>query len=119
MKKYVKSAKNSEITLEDIRDVVEELGWNFEEYDDYVMVENWTDVAGQDIYCDTNSKDPIEVIDTIIAYANNYDVDDEFDVYNESRGKNGVPSSARTLLEDLENAQEMWNELAEALGRLH
>ena len=118
MKKYVKSAKNSEVTLEDIRDVVEELGWSFREYDDYVMVENWTDVAGQDIFFETNSKDPAEVIDEIIDYASNYDVDDEFDVYNEYRGKNGVPSSARALLEDLENAQEMWDELAEALGKL-
>ena len=119
MKKYVASGRDVNITLEDIRDVVEELGWALKEYDDYVMVENWTDVAGQDIFFETNSKDPVEVIDEIIDYANNYDVDEEFDVYNEYRGKNGVPSSARTLLEDLENAQEMWNELAEALGRLY
>lgn len=48
----------------------------------------------------------------------NFDVDDEVEIYIESRGKNGVPSSIRALVEDAEWKEDKLGELAYDLEEL-
>ena len=44
-----------------------------------------------------------------------FDVDEEAEIWIESRGKNGTPSSIKDLIEDAEWKQEQLKELSESL----
>lgn len=48
----------------------------------------------------------------------NFDVDEEVEVWIEGRGKNGVPSSIRALVEDAEWKENKLEKLSDALGEL-
>ena len=47
-----------------------------------------------------------------------FNVDEETEIWIESRGKNGVPSSIRALVEDAEWKESMLGELADELEKL-
>lgn len=47
--------------------------------------------------------------------ANTFDVDEEAEIYVDMRGKNGIPSSIRTLIEDAEWKERKLIELADML----
>lgn len=49
---------------------------------------------------------------------NNFDVDEEVEIWVENRGKNGVPSSIKALIEDAEWKESMLDELADELEEL-
>lgn len=49
---------------------------------------------------------------------NNFDVDEETEIWIESRGKNGVPSSIKALVEDAEWKESMLDKLADELEEL-
>lgn len=49
---------------------------------------------------------------------NNFDVDEETEIWIEGRGKNGVPSSIKALVEDAEWKKEILGELYYALSEL-
>lgn len=49
---------------------------------------------------------------------NNFDVDEETEIWIESRGKNGVPSSIRDLVEDAEWKERTLGELYDQLNEL-
>ena len=49
-------------------------------------------------------------------YADDFDVDEHVELWIEGRGKNGVPATARELVEDAEAIRDMLNELAVALA---
>jgi hypothetical protein len=106
------------ITLDEIVDTAEDLGWSVKVFDDYVMFETWTDHAGQDLIIETDSTDPKEVIDFVIDFARNYDVDDEVELFVEFRGQRGVPERIRDIIEDCEEAESLYAELADELYKL-
>ena len=106
------------ITLDEIIDTAEDLGWSVKVFDDYVMFENWTDYAGQDLVIETDSTDPKEVIDFVIDFARSYDVDDEVELFVEFRGQRGVPERIRDIIKDCEEAESLYAELADELYKL-
>lgn len=57
-------------------------------------------------------------IEAVRERYNNFDVDEEAEIWVESRGKNGVPSSIKALIEDAEWKESMLGELADELEKL-
>lgn len=70
--------------------------------------------AGEDIVFDVSAE---KFVENVREYADEFDVDDHVELWIAGRGKNGVPSTVRELLEDAEAIAAMLKELAEALGR--
>lgn len=70
--------------------------------------------AGEDIVFDVSAE---KFVESVREYADEFDVDAHVELWIEGRGKNGVPSTVRELLEDAEAIAAMLKELAEALGR--
>lgn len=56
-------------------------------------------------------------IKEVEEYANGFDADEHAEMWIESRGKGGCPSSIRELINDADAIQEMLDELAEALRK--
>jgi len=80
---------------------------------DSALIEFWTDTAGQDIPVEIDYDGTVEnLVDKFTAYAENYDVDDEVEIYVNMRGENGVPSSIRELLDDCQEAKDTLMEIA-------
>lgn len=118
MRKYVKCSEN-DVTFEQIESVLDDLSIGYEIEGDYGIVEFWTDTAGQDVPTEFNfDGTPEGFIREFVACAESYDVDEEFELYASMLGKNGIPSSARILLEDLEEAKSTLMEIANALESL-
>lgn len=83
----------------------------------YALIEFWTDTAGQDIPVEIDYDGTVEnLVDKFTAYAENYDVDDEVEIYVNMRGENGVPSSIRELLDDCQEAKDTLMEIANNLN---
>ena len=82
----------------------------------YGIIEFWTDTAGQDIPTeidfDGTAKDFVE---KFCEAADNYDVDEEVELYVDMRGKRGVPETVRELLDDCQEAKDTLMEIAEKL----
>lgn len=57
-------------------------------------------------------------IEAVRERYNNFDVDEEAEIWIESRGKNGVPSSIRALIRDAEWKEVALDELATSLEEL-
>lgn len=57
-------------------------------------------------------------IEAIRKRYNNFDVDDEAEIYIENRGKNGVPNSIKALIEDAEWKESTLGTLADELEEL-
>lgn len=84
----------------------------------YVELSQYTP-AGEDwyviIWFDGTDEDFIK---SVRKYVNGFDVDDEVDPYLEMRGKNGVPNSISTLIEDAKWKEKTLEELADELEYL-
>ena len=84
----------------------------------YIDLSQYTP-AGEDWYVcvwfDGTTKSLIESIEKIV---DNFDVDEEVEIFIDNRGKNGIPSSVRTLIEDAEWKLETLQSLADALEDL-
>lgn len=84
--------------------------------DNFVTFEFWTDTAGQDIVVEFDyDGTPEDFVRNFVEYADNYDVDDEVALFINMLGQNGVPSSARELVEDCEEAKDTLMEIADQL----
>ena len=57
-------------------------------------------------------------IEAVRKRYNDFDVDEEAEIWIENRGKNGVPNSIRDLIEDAEWKETMLGELADELEKL-
>lgn len=57
-------------------------------------------------------------IEAVRERYNDFDVDEEAEIWIESRGKNGVPDSIKDLVEDAEWKETMLRELADELEEL-
>ena len=92
--------------------VFKRCGWNVNVSDNEIEIENWSP-AGENIveYLDKN----IDIPSQMQSIADNFDADEHAEIWIEHRGKNGVPGSIRTLINDADAIQEMYNELAHAL----
>ena len=77
-----------------IENILDNMDVKYEITEDYALIEFWTDTAGQDIpvefYHDGTAED---IIRQFGEYAENYDVDDQVEMYVGMRGKNGVPET--------------------------
>ena len=83
----------------------------------YVLIEFWTDTAGQDIPYEYDGWDGTaeDLVKDFVRYAENYDVDEEVELYANMRGQNGVPSTIRELLDDCQEAKDTLMKIAEKL----
>lgn len=58
------------------------------------------------------NKNIADLVNQIIEYSYNYDVEDEAAIYIDIRGKHGVPSSIRALLDDSQWKKDQLTKLA-------
>ena len=80
------------------------------------MIEFWTDTVGQDIPTEFDyDGTPEDFVKQFTERAENYDVDEEVELYVNMRGKNGVPDTVRELLDDCQEAKDTLMEIAEKL----
>jgi hypothetical protein len=82
------------------------------------LVEFWTDTAGQDIPTEFEyDGTPEDFVFRFAEAAENYDVDDEVELYVGLRGQRGVPNTVRELLDDCQEAKDTLMELADKLQK--
>lgn len=82
----------------------------------YGMVEFWTDTLGQDISVEFNFDGSAEdFVKQFCEHAENYDVDDEVELFIGMRGKPGVPNTVRELLNDCQEAKDTLINIADEL----
>ena len=86
-------------------DVLEKLDWSVCGYteDDRVELENYSP-AGEDLIICVDVPDFPK---SVAEYADGFDVDEHVELWIESRGKDGVPGTARELVEDAEAIDKM------------
>lgn len=106
--------------MERIYNVFEEMDVRINDDEDGVVIEFWTDTAGQDIVVEFDyDGTPEDFIREFNYRADTYDVDEEVALYINSLGKGGVPSTARELVEDCEEAKETLMEIADRLNKVY
>ena len=107
------------MTIQDIENVLEECDVKYKIRNDYALVEFWTDTAGQDIPVELDyNGTPEDFIQKFVEFANNYDVDEEVELYINMRGKNGVPDTVRELLDDCQEAKDTLMYIANKLKKI-
>lgn len=106
---------------EQIETVLDDMSVNYnfgETEDDSALIEFWTDTAGQDIPTEFDyDGTPEDFVKQFIERAENYDVDEEVELYVGMRGKNGVPNTVRKLLDDCQEAKDTLMEIAKKLQK--
>lgn len=95
-------------------EICENLGWRVIKCSNGDFELEKLSPAGEDIVFDVSAE---KFVDSVKEYADEFDVDDHVELWIEGRGKNGVPSTVRELLEDAEAIAAMLKELAEALTK--
>lgn len=109
------------MTFKEIEKVLEEKGVKYEikPEEKRGSVEFWTDTAGQDIPVELDfDGTPENFIEQFADSADNYDVDDEVEMYVNMRGQNGIPATVRELLDDCQEAKDTLMDIAAALKGL-
>lgn len=104
--------------MQRIENVLDELNVKYNLSGNYGLVEFWTDTAGQDIPVEIDfNGTPEDFVNQFVEYADNYDVDDEVELYVNMRGQNGVPATIRELLDDCQEAKDTLTEIANRLNQ--
>lgn len=105
-----------------IEKALDEMGIKYDYYMDqnseewYGLVEFWTDCSGQDIPTEFNFDGTAEdFVKKFTEGAENYDVDDQVEIFVPMRGKQGVPNTVREILDDCQEAKDTLMEIAEKL----
>lgn len=95
LKKYIKA--------------IEKLGWIVGEGENEIEIKNWSP-AGENIveYFQTKT----DIAAQARALTDNYDADEHAEMWVEYRGKNGIPSSIRDLINDADAIGKMYEQLA-------
>jgi hypothetical protein len=101
--------------MDRIVEASEELNWICRIYDDYVEFETLSP-AGEDVVFSADRDG--DIVDKVIEYASEFDADEHAEMWIESRGKRGVPSSIRALIDDADAIQVMLDELAGKLAAI-
>ena len=82
----------------------------------YGLIEFWTDLAGQDIPTEiAYDGSPEDFVKQFAEAADNYDVDEEVELYASFRGQRGVPGTIREILDDCTEAKETLMQIANEL----
>ena len=102
--------------------MLDEMGVKYDWHKDndkwYGIVEFWTDASGQDIPTEFNfDGSPEDFVKEFSDAAENYDVDDEVELYVDYRGKSGVPNTVREILDDCQEAKDILMEIAKKLQK--
>jgi len=98
--------------------ILDDMGIYHKIEDNSALVEFWTDTAGQDIPTEIDfDGTPEDFVKQFSEAAENYDVDEEVEVFANMRGQRGVPNTIRELLDDCEEAKQTLTEIAEALQK--
>lgn len=93
-------------------DICENLGWIVNDCGNGDIELEKHSPAGEDFLF---IADAGNFIDSVMEYVDDFDIDEHIELFINYRGKNGVPSSVRELLEDAEAIKKMLLELASAL----
>lgn len=98
-----------------IIEIAEELEWNVNVKNDYIEFRQYSP-AGEDFSFTVDTVIPEEIIEQIMEYADNFDIDEHIEIWIDARrnGVSGVPST-RELVEDAEEISKMLDTLAERL----
>ena len=84
----------------------------------YGIVEFWTDTAGQDIPTEIDFDGTAEdFVRKFSEAAENYDVDDEVEIYVPMRGQRGVPSHVMDIVDDCKEAKNTLMKISEELKK--
>lgn len=92
-------------------DICEDLDWSVHIYKDDVELEKYSP-AGEDFIFTVPT---LNFVKQVEEYAEDFDPDEHAEMWVDSRGKGGCPSSIRDLIDDADAIAEMLKELAEAL----
>ena len=97
-----------------VKEVIEGLGWCV---NSDTSIEIWTDTASQDVCIECDK--PSELKDTIRLKYENYDIDEEVEMYLNAakNGFKGVPR-ARILVKDCEEVERLLGDLWDAVKDL-
>lgn len=106
-------------------DKMQELDWKFdvpeieEGIEVEIEIENYSP-EGENlvttVYFDGTAKGLINALE---EHWDSFDVDEHVELWIESRGKRGVPSSIKDLVKDAEAIEEMYKELYEAICEIY
>jgi hypothetical protein len=96
-----------------IREVCEDLGWEWTDYGDFIELENWSP-AGEDLIltCDKRS-----LTDEIREYAVTWDIDEHVEMWVRARPSDWHVPSVRALCRDAEDIYEMLRDLVAAVTK--
>ena len=96
-------------------EVCERLDWTVHEYKDGSVDVAKRSPAGEDFSFGVSSD---HFVQEVKEYASYFDVDEHVELWVNGRGKGGVPSRIRELVEDAEAIDKMLQELAAALAEV-
>ena len=92
-------------------EAIEELGWQVTEHDDEWLIEAWSP-AGEDLPLEIPKDE--DIVKWLWENARTFDPDENVELWINHRGKDGVPQTARELVEDADAIAKMYEELAKA-----
>lgn len=93
-----------------------EISSNEKQDDDFVIEFGQYTPLGEDWYvCLFYDGSYNNFKEKLTEYAENFDIDEEAEIWIENRGKNGTPNSIKDLVEDAEWKKEKLQELSESL----
>lgn len=96
-------------------EVCERLDWTVREYKDGSVDVAKQSPAGEDFSFGVSSDHFVQEVKEYAAY---FDVDEHVELWVNGRGKGGVPSRIRELVDDAEAIDKMLQELAAALAEV-
>ena len=100
---------------EKIINVAEELGWHVhEENGEYVDFAQFSP-AGEDFSFTVSANN---IVKEVRKYADGFDADEHAELWLDSRGKGGCPSTIRELINDADAIKTMVQDLATALEKI-
>ena len=102
--------------MDKIKTLLDDMGIKNNIDNTYALIEFWTDTAGQDIPVEIDFDGTVEdLVHKFSIYAENYNVDEEVELYVNMRGQNGVPSTIRELLDDCQEAKDTLLDIAKKM----
>jgi len=110
------------MTIERVVEIAEGLGWriDFDEQDDLkdkLAELSQYSPAGEDFSFIVYYDDADDLVEEVYKYYMDFDPDEHASIWVKCRGKRGVPSSIRILIEDAEAIEEMIGELSTELNK--
>lgn len=111
LEKAKKIIENCGFTIQDenVAYTRNETGWEIQQYTP----------EGEDWFVDIIvNNDVNKLIDEISSYAENFDIDEEVELYVDMRGQRGIPSSISALVEDAKWKKDQLTNLANELQKL-